>query len=68
MNGNFVFIVTEIGVDYDAIVGVYTAEWAMVVANRLEFTGRSGDNGEYAYFRVRGEDYTIEMHRVEVNA
>ncbi len=64
----FVFIVTEVGIDYDNIVGVYTEEWARALANRLEFTGRNGDNGEYAYFNVRGADYKIEMHRVQVNA
>jgi hypothetical protein len=65
MDGNFVFIVSEIGIDYENVVGVYTVEWAIALANRLEFTGR---NGDCAYFKVRGGDTLIEMRRVQVNA
>jgi hypothetical protein len=65
MPGEYVFIVVEYGDDWENTLGVYTREWAEMIADHLTFVRVVGDR---AYFRVPGEDVGIEMRRMMVDA
>ena len=67
MPGDYVFIVTEYGIDYEYLHGVYTEQWAQVIATSLEFAGLN-ESGDTAHFYLKGTSQQVEIRRVMLDA